>query len=70
MVMITFSDKCYLAGGDSIIIKDRYGTPITYYGTDMAGINSMIGGNTFTIELHTNGDGVGYGFSIDSIHAF
>ena len=71
MLMFTFSDKCYLADGDSIIVKDGNGYQVSaYYGTDAAGASNMIGGNTFTIELHTNDEGVGYGFSIDSTDAY
>ena len=67
MLRVTFSSKCFLIPpNDRVYITDASGATNEYIAALLVG-DKYIQGNTFTIRLVSDGEGTGYGFSIDKI---
>ncbi|MBR3307691.1 MAG: leucine-rich repeat protein [Lachnospiraceae bacterium] len=73
-ISVTFSEETKLEDdteGDYILIKDAAGKQVgKYYGSELAGKTVTVTGNTFWLQLVTDGiDSKDYGFSVSNIEA-
>jgi hypothetical protein len=67
MLTVKFSKDCCLADGDYVEVSDVNGSQLPITGNELAGLNMMCMGGTFSIRLVSDGEGTAYGFSIDKI---